>query len=86
MKYRKQQVLINNKPSSSEAVTPDIPQCSIDNTLFFNLFINDLILFLYSTVLSNYAYGSNFYATSNDKEETKRALAKAFQTVINWFY
>ena len=86
MKYRKQQVVINNKPSSSEAVTPDIPQCSIDNTLFFNLFINDLILFLYSTVLSNYAYGSNFYATSNDKEETKRALAKAFQTVINWFY
>ena len=86
MKYRKQKVVINNKPSSSEAVTPEIRQGSIDNTLFFNLFINDLILFLYSTVLSNYADDSNFYATSNDKEETKRALAKAFETVINWFY
>ena len=86
MKYRKQKVVINSKPSSSEVVTPGIPQGSIDNTLFFNLFINDLILFLYSTVLSNYADDSNFYATSNDKEETKRALAKAFQTVINWFY
>ena len=86
MKYRKQKVVINNKPSSSEVVAPDIPQGSIDNTLFFNLFVNDLILFLYSTVLSNYADDSNFYATSNDKEETKRALAKAFQTVINWFY
>ena len=86
MKYRKQKVVINNKPSSSEVVAPDIPQGSIDNTLFFNLFVNDLILFLYSTFLSNYADDSNFYATNNDKEETKRALAKAFQTVINWFY
>ena len=86
MKYRKQKVVINNKPSSSEVVAPDIPQGSIDNTLFFNLFVNDLILFLYCTFLSNYADDSNFYATNNDKEETKRALAKAFQTVINWFY
>ena len=86
LKYRKQKVVIYNQTSSSEVVIPDVPQGSIDNTLFFNLFINYLILFLYSTVLSNYADDSNFYATSNDKEETKRALAKAFQTVINWFY
>ena len=50
------------------------------------LFINDLILFLYTAVLSNYADDNNLYAVGNDKEETKRALFKDLQAVINWFY
>ena len=50
------------------------------------LFINDLILFLYTAVLSNYADDNNLYAIGNDKEETKRALFKDLQAVINWFY
>ena len=67
------------------------PKMSIGNvtnvlTLLFNLFINDLILILYTAVLSNYAGDKNLYATRNDKEETKKAPVKDFQTVINWFY
>ena len=50
------------------------------------MFINDLILFLYTAVLSNYADDNNLYAIGNDKEETKRALFKDLQAVINWFY
>ena len=45
-----------------------------------------LFLFLYTTVLSNYADDNNLYAIGNDKEETKRAPVKDFQTVTNWFY
>ena len=86
LKYRKQKVVINNKTSSSEVVIAGVPQGSIDGPLLFNLFINDLILFLYIAVLSNYADDNNLYAISNDKEETKRALVKDFQTVISWFY
>ena len=86
MKYREQQVVINNKTSSSKVIVTGVPQGSIDGPLLFNLFINDLILFLYTTVLSNYADDNNFYAIGNDKEETKKALSKDFQTVINWFY
>ena len=56
-----------------------MPQGSIEGLLLFNLF-------LYTTVLSNYADGNNLYAIGNDKEETNRALAKDFQTAINWFY
>ena len=41
---------------------------------------------MYTAVLSNYADDNNLYAIGNDKEETKRALVKDFQTVINWFY
>ena len=84
MKYRKQKVVINNKTSSPELVIAGVLQGSIDGPLLFNLFINDLILFLYTEVLSNYADDNNLCA--NDKEETKRALVKDFQTVINWFY
>ena len=78
LKCRKQKVVINNKTSSSEVVIAGVPQGSIDGPLFF-------ILFLYTTVLSNYADDSNLYVIGNDKEETKRALVKDFQTVINWF-
>ena len=86
LKYRKQKVVINNKTSSSEVVIAGVLQGSIDGPLLFNLFINDLILFLYTAVLSNYTDDNNLCAIGNDKEETKRALVKDFQTVINWFY
>ena len=86
LKNRKQKVVINSKTSSSEVVIAGVPQGSIDGPLLFNLFINDLILFLYTTVLSNYADDNNLYAFSKDKEETKRALVEDFQIVINWFY
>ena len=86
MKYRQQKVAINNKTNSSKVVIAGVPQGSIDCLLLFNLFINDLILFLYTTVLSNYADDNNLYAIGNDKEETKRAPVKDFQTVTNWFY
>ena len=41
---------------------------------------------MYTAVLSSYADDNNLYAIGNDKEETKRALVKGFQTVLNWFY
>ena len=85
-KYRKQNVVINNKTSSSDIVIAGASQGSIDGPLLFNLFINDLSLFVYTAVLSNYADDNNLYAIGNDKEETKRALVKDVQTVINWFY
>ena len=99
LKYRKEKIVINNKTSSSEVVIAGVPQGSIDGPLLFNLFINDLILFLYTTVLSNYAEDNNLYPIGDDKKETKRALVKDFQTfrlldfqafqtfrLINWFY
>ena len=69
-----------------EGVIAGIPQGSIERPLLFNLFVNDLVLFLYTTVLNNYADDNNLFTIGNDKEETKRALVKDFQTVINCFY
>ena len=83
LKYRKQKVVKITKTISSEVVIAGILQVSIYGPLHVNLFINDLILFLYNTVLSNYADDSNLYAIGNDKEETKRAFIKDAKTVIN---
>ena len=85
-KYKKQKEVVNNKTSSSEVVIAGVLQGSIEVLLLFNWFMNDLILFLHTAVLRNYADANNLYAISIDKEETKVALVKWFQTVINWFY
>ena len=71
LKNRTQKVVINNKTNSSEVVIAGVPQGSIDLPLVFNLFINELIFFLYTTVLSNYEDDNNLYAIGNDKEETE---------------
>ena len=44
LKNRKQSVQINNKFSSLKEVIAGVPHVSIDRTLFFNLFVNDMFL------------------------------------------
>ena len=51
LKNRKQKVQIANKFSLERDFIAGVPQGSIDGSLFFNLFINDLILFIQYTVL-----------------------------------
>ena len=44
LKNRKQSVQISNSFSSTKKVNAGVPQSSIDEPLFFNLFINDSVL------------------------------------------
>ena len=80
MKNRTQKVVIINKTSSFGVVIDGAPQFSLESWI-----ISDLILFLYTTVLGNFGDRNNLYAIGTDKKETKRALIKDFQAVINWF-
>ena len=79
LKYRTQKVVINNKTISSEVVIAGVLQGSFDGPLLFNLFINDLILFLYTTVLSNHEITTTFMLSVMIKKKPKEHLSKTFR-------
>ena len=86
LKNRKQRVQINNNFSATKSVIAGVPQGSTDGPLLFNLFINDLVLFLTETMLSNYADDNNLFSIGRDLNKVKDTLAKDFGIVTNWFY
>ena len=82
----RQRVQINNKFSSLKEGIARVPQGSIDGPLLFNLFINDLFLFICFSTLSNYADDNNLFTTGNDIQLINQVLLFDFRTVNNWFY
>ena len=63
-----------------------VPQTFIDGPLLFNLFINDLFLFICFSTLSNYADDNNLLAIGSDIQLINKMLLSDFRTVNNWFY
>ena len=55
LKNRNQKVQINNKLSLERDVITCVSQGSIDESLFFHLFVNDPVLFIEDSLLNNYA-------------------------------
>ena len=52
--------------------------------MLFNIFLNDLFLFVENSDLSNYADGNTLYSCGNNLEEVKQR--GDFQIVTKWFY
>ena len=86
LKNRKQSVQINNSFSSTKKVHAGVPQGSIDGPLLFNLFINDSVLFLTDTFLSNCADDNNLYSIRKDRDIIKNLLRKDFRALTEWFF
>ena len=74
LKDRRQAIQINNNFSSYKKVQAGVPLRSTDGPLLFNLFINDLVLFLSKTILSNYAYVNNLYSIGKELIISKEKL------------
>ena len=59
--------------------------CCKDGPLLFNLFINDFVLFLSNTFLSNYADENNLYSAGEELDIIKKKLPKIFKIVTDLF-
>ena len=84
LKDRRQADQMNNNFSSYKRVQAVVPQGSIDRRRLFNLFINDLVLFLSKTFLSNYADGNNLYSIGKELNIIKEKLR--IKVVTDWFF
>ena len=80
---RRQRVQINNKFSSLKEVIAGVPQGSIGGSLLFNLFINDLFLFICFSTLGNYADDNNSFTTGTDIQLTNQMLLSDCRTGNN---
>ena len=63
-----------------------MPQESVDGPRLFNLFINDLVLFLSETYLNNNTGDNVLYSIGKDLDIIKEKLWKDFKVVTSWFF
>ena len=83
---RKQRVRVNKTFSEWERITTGVPQGSISGPLLFDIFLNDLFLFVSNASLSNYADGNTLYIFGDNLKKIKDNLRNSFDTVHQWFY
>ena len=86
LKNRKQRVRVNKTFSEWERITTGVPQGSILGPLLFNIFLNDLFLFISNSSLSNYADENTLYTFGDNLKKIKDSLRNSFDTVHQWFY
>ena len=82
---RKQQTTVNSSYSGWYEKTRGKPQESILGQLFFNLFINDLFLFVERTKICNFADDKTIYRRDSDLEIVLEDLEHDMKILLNWF-
>ena len=81
----KQRVKISNSRSSWAVLTKGVPQCSILGPLLFNIFMNDVFLFIEKCQLYNYADDNSLDSSSANLIEVLSNLRCDGRKAIEWF-
>ena len=82
LKRRKQGVKINDTESIFQILLSGVPQGSILGPILFNIFINDLFLFINEVELAD---DNTIYTTKKNVEELIKVLEKESKSAIDWF-
>ena len=82
---RKQMVKVNGYFSSWEPLNQGVPQGSILGPLLFNLFINDIFLFIQEGSLCNFADDNTISISAENVNELHRLVQLNTNKCIEWF-
>ena len=82
---RKQRVKINSTLSKWTDIILGVPQGSIVGPLLFNIFINDIFLFVKKIKITNYADDNTPYRCDRDINSTINYLENETNILMEWF-
>ena len=83
---RLQKTNINNNYSLWKEIFTGVPQGSILGPLLFNMYINDIFLFVDEAFLSNYADDTVLYSIHKNHISNQSVLKQNFICLQKWFY
>ena len=85
LQERKHRVTINGTSSSWLDMLLGVPQGSILGPLLFNIFLNDIFLFIIICIICNFADDNSLYTSGTSIELVKSRLEIDVKTMIEWF-